>query len=94
MAGCRLISCVTRRGKKALPEHAGNNSQEIVTDAEYIVGIWHNMGEFDKKLKTSTQVLYLLYVIPEEVTHRRWKSKTFKFLILNGDFTHACVFSA
>jgi len=39
------------------------------------------MGEFDKKLKTSTQVLYMLYVIPEEVTHSRWKSRTFRSLI-------------
>jgi len=35
----QTILCVTRRGKKALPEYAGNNSQEIVTDAKHIVGI-------------------------------------------------------
>jgi hypothetical protein len=35
----QTIFCVTRRGKKALPEYTGKNSQEIVTDAEHIVGI-------------------------------------------------------
>jgi hypothetical protein len=67
----QTILCVTGRGKKALPECAGNNSQEIVTNAECIVGIRHNKGEFEKKLKTLTQVLYLLYVISLEVIHTK-----------------------
>jgi hypothetical protein len=87
----QTILCVTGRGKKALPECAGNNSQEIVTNAEYIVRIWHNKGEFEKKLRTSTQVLYLLYVTPVEVIHIRWKSKTFRFLIFEQWF-YSCIF--
>jgi hypothetical protein len=35
----QTILFVTGRGKKALPEYAGNTSQEIVTNAEHIVGI-------------------------------------------------------